>query len=228
MRFRAPWYRDFQETPQLDESRGVHFLPSDEEIAESRQRTRLWIAPYFHTMPVGTKGQSCVLCMTNSGGGVGLDYAFARGLSVNFAVERQAGLLVSDSTNVNGSTATLGGGLRFIHESVYNTVSFLVRPGIVIDQFDVPTHPNSARNGYSNQRPSVDHAAVTLMLSNDHRFTRSFALRSSIGDTIVRYRNPATTTEEGVGKPPYLSWLSHDEYTNRSNWVCETGPVFRF
>ncbi len=32
----------------------------------------------------------------------------------------------------------------------------------------------------------------------------------------------------GIGTPPRLSFLSHDNYINSTNWGVTIGPVFRF
>jgi hypothetical protein len=67
------------------------------------------------------------------------------------------------------------------------------------------------------------------MFSNDHKVSRAFAFRSSFGATIVRYRDLASTSS-GADKPVYMgmSSLSHDSFNNRTNWICELGPVFHF
>ena len=31
-----------------------------------------------------------------------------------------------------------------------------------------------------------------------------------------------------IGKPPYLSWLSKEQYINRGNFTMQLGPVFSF
>jgi hypothetical protein len=43
----------------------------------------------------------------------------------------------------------------------------------------------------------------------------------------VRYRNPVDDPP-GIGERPHLSWLSKDEFENKSNWSAEAGPVIRF
>jgi hypothetical protein len=43
----------------------------------------------------------------------------------------------------------------------------------------------------------------------------------------VRYKSPVEDPP-GIGKPPFLTWLSKDNYSNQSNWFAQTGPVIRF
>jgi hypothetical protein len=66
-----------------------------------------------------------------------------------------------------------------------------------------------------------------MLLSNDYKINRMFAVRSSFGATVVRYR---TTTRDpvGIGKPPYITFLSHEYFTNHVNWIWQGGPVFHF
>jgi hypothetical protein len=53
------------------------------------------------------------------------------------------------------------------------------------------------------------------------------ALRTGIGEDLVRYRTNVLAAD-GVGEPPYLSWLSRENYINRGNWSYQFGPVFSF
>ena len=74
---------------------------------------------------------------------------------------------------------------------------------------------------------TVNHTAASLTLSNDYKVNRTLAIRSSFGATIVRYRT-ATRDPDGIGKPPYLSFLSHENFTNHTTWTWQGGPVIHF
>ena len=106
-------------------------------------------------------------------------------------------------------------------------VSLAVRPGIVTSEIVMPMRLDIPHNTYYHPVAKVENTAVTLMLTYDHKISRTIAIRSSVGDTIVRYKSPIEDPP-GIGKLPWLSWLSHDEFTNKSNWVAQTGPVIRF
>jgi hypothetical protein len=133
---------------------------------------------------------------------------------------------LKDST-FTGSAVSIGFGLRLTYEAPHNSLSFAVRPGFVITQLAQPLGPEGTAYIDSKQPQSVENAAITLALSNDLKLTPLLSMRFSIGDTIVRTSTPGVH-EVGIGTPPYISWLSKEEYTNRSTWSSAVGPVLRF
>ena len=226
MRLQYPWYRDFQHDPELENSLMVHSQPSDEQIAEAGRFRRFAIAPFIHTMPMGSPNQPCTLCFSNAGFGVAWDIAITPWLAASFATSSQSGLLEKGTTDT-GSTTMFGAGLRFMHDGPVNNFSLVVRPTIVISEVQGPEELNLRRNTFMHPMIDNERAAVTLMFSNDYKLNKTVAIRTSIADTIIRYKS-LIEDPPGIGKPPNLSWLSKDEYTNKSNWTCETGPVIRF
>ena len=227
MRFKSPWYRDFQHSPELEGSYGVHVLPSDESIEETKNFRRFALMPYFVAMPLGTPAHPCSICMQNPGMGIEADFALTRWIAVSFAASKQQDVMGKQATP-NGSTVSAGLGMRLIYDRPFNTLSLAVRPGVVTEHALVSSNSNSFQTNEPEQSElSVSHAATTIMLSNDYKVSRFVAFRSSFGVTIVRYRTPEQT-QPGAGKVPYLSWLSHDSFTNKSTWTYETGPVFHF
>jgi hypothetical protein len=221
MRFKSPWYRDNQHSPELEENYGIHVLPSDEAMQQDQTFRRFAIMPYFIAMPFGTAAHPCTVCMENPGGGVETDFALTHWIAVSFAASKQQDLM-SKQPAATGSTVSTGLGLRLIYDRPYNTLSLAVRPGLVTEHAFV-----SSSNGSTSSEASVSHTANTITISNDYKISRSVALRSSMGVTIVRYRYAAVPLP-GEGKPPYLTWLSHDSYTNKSTWSYQMGPVFHF
>ena len=226
VRFKAPWYRDWQQSPDLERSRGVHLLPSDEEVAAAEEFRRVSIAPYFRSMPFGTASRSCTLCVQNPGAGIALDYALARWVSASIAVENQPNPVMKNSSLI-GSTISVGFGLRLMYETPRNSLSFAVRPGFLITQVAPPLRAQGASNIDAKQLQSVENGAITLALSNDVKLTPLLSMRFSIGDTIVR-TGTLDGRQVGIGSPPYLSWLSKERYANRSTWSSAVGPVLRF
>jgi hypothetical protein len=226
VRFKAPWYRDWQQNADIEQSRGVHFLPSDEEVAAAEEFRRVSIAPYFRSMPFGTASRSCTLCVQNPGVGITLDYALARWVSASVAVENQPNPVLKTSTFV-GSTISVGFGLRLTYETPHNTLSFAVRPGFLITQVTPSVRSQGENDLESKQPQSVENGAITLALSNDIKLSPFLSMRFSIGDTIVR-TGTLDGQQVGIGSPPYLSWLSKEQYANRSTWSSAVGPVLRF
>jgi hypothetical protein len=144
VRFKAPWYRDSQQSAEIERSRSAHFLPSDEEVAAAEEFRRVSIAPYFRYLPFGTAANSCTLCVQNPGAGIELDYALARWVSASIAVENQPNPVVKNTT-FNGSTISVGFGLRLSYETPHNSLSFAVRPGILITQIAPPLRPQGVK-----------------------------------------------------------------------------------
>ena len=227
MRFKAPWYRDFQHGRDLESSYGVHFLRSDESMRAAEQFRRFAVTPYFIAMPLGTAAHPCTFCIQSPGAGVEADVALTRWVAVNFAVSKQQAVMPKGSA-ANGSTVSTGLGLRLMHDRPNNTLSLALRAGTLTERVSLPQSFDAIHQKSSEpSESSITHATTTIMLSNDYKLSRLFAFRSSFGATIVRYRNPAPA-RPGIGNPPYLSWLSHDSFTNTPNWTCEMGPVLHF
>src|SRR5579871_1577761 len=227
IRFKKPWYRDFQESePYWRPSHGIHMLPSDEVRAQNQRLQRFSIATHYRTAPLGTSSQQCVLCNAGRGAGLEADYAITPWISASVSLDKQEGSL--ERAVPDGSTLSAGFGVRLVHERPHNTFSLSVRPGVVVDQIPIPAHVDTVHRTYvASDELNVVHPAATILLANDYKLNRTVALRSSFGATIVRYR---TTPKDPpyVGEIPYLSWLSPDSYTNRTTWIWQGGPVFRF
>jgi hypothetical protein len=227
MRLKKPWYRDFQYNSQRESSDKIHFLPPDEKIEAARLR-RFRLAPYFVALPIGTGAQHCSGCFENPGGGLEADFLFTRWVGLSFAMGRQQGTL--EKTPVfDSSIADWSMGARFIHQGLRNAISLAVRPGLLYDNYSVRPLIDPFRIVYASQpvRVNTTHATTTAMVSNDFSVNRYISLRSSFGATVTRYRSPIETPP-GIGKPPYLSWMSHDNYTERAVWTTQFGPVLNF
>jgi hypothetical protein len=64
-------------------------------------------------------------------------------------------------------------------------------------------------------------------VSGDLRFNHRLAFRASVEQVLIRYKS-LDRDPPGIGTPPWLSFLSHDNYTNSTNWGVAVGPVIRF
>jgi hypothetical protein len=218
IRFKKPWYRDFQEgeTP-WPRVHGIHMLPSDEEQAQRKQFQRFSFSTHVR----------CVLCDGGPGGGMEADYAMNHWITASVSLDKQQSLLEKGAPT-GGSSLIAGFGVRLFHDRPHNSFSLSLRPGVAVDQIPVAAHMDTAHGKYvTRYQMNVVHPAVTILLANDYKLSRMIALRSSFGATIVRYRTRPRDPPY-VGTIPYLSWLSPDSYTNRATWFWQGGPVFRF
>jgi hypothetical protein len=225
MRLKKPWYRDFQHEDMERYRAGVHVLRSDEDSAWHQQLKRLSVAGYFRSMPLGTYANSCAFC--GHGGGLETDYLLTHWLAASFALDQQQGLSTKNATS-DGSALFLGFGVRLVYDRPLNTFSVAIRPGFVLDDVVTPAHLVVPQGVWIPETSvGTKHTAGTLLLSNDYKINKIFAVRASFGATVVRYRSPVEDPP-GVGQRPYLSWMSHDNYSNHVTWVWQGGPVVRF
>ena len=106
--------------------------------------------------------------------------------------------------------------------------SVAIRPGFAVDQVEIPGEWDAVRSTYSPSRSfSVSHTAASILFSNDYKLNRRIALRSSFGAMVVRYRS-LERDPEYIGKIPYLSFISTANFTNRTTWNWQGGPVVHF
>lgn len=228
IRFKKPWYRDFQEDRLSQHpSHGIHMLPSDEDGAQNQRLQRFSFAVHYRTAPLGTASHGCFLCNEGRGGGLEADYAITPWISASVSFDKQQGSL-EKAASPDGSTSNAGFGVRLVRERPHNTFSLSLRPGFLVDHIPIPAYIDTVHGTYTaSEQLNIVHPAVTILLANDYKLNRTIALRSSFGTTIVRYRT-APKDPPYTGKIPYLSWLSPDSYTNRATWIWQGGPVFRF
>ena len=237
MRFKAPWYRDFQHgLPSNHQRNGIHMLASEEENERVRTMRRFSVSAHYRSTPLGSS-KLCQICTASPGSGFEADYAITRWISASVSLDTQQGLLTpkvllpgqaSSSAEASGSTLIAAFGVRLVHDRPQNTFSLAIRPGVVIDRVQVPVNVHTVNGSYTGSMGfTTTHSAATLLLSNDYKINRTIALRSSFGATVTRYRSPVRDPD-GIGKPPYLSFLSHENFTNRTTWVWQGGPVIHF
>ena len=225
MRLKKPWYRDFQH--HAARSGGIHMLRSDEDREAARLLSRFAIGAYYRSAPFGISSNPCGVCFSSNGFAADVDYALNPWLSATVAVDKHTGV-IEKAPHLGGSTINTSVGLRLVRSRPQNTFSFVIRPGVAIEQITAPapviTLPGTPERDIQY---SVQHPTLTLAIANDYKVTRTLALRSSFGATITRYRT-LEKDPPGIGQAPYYSWLSHDIYANHTTWIWEGGPVFRF
>lgn len=252
-RGRVPWYRDFQEP--LPEPSRVNFVKSDEELARAANAPRFQISPHFMGFPIATNTVACTNCRRmTTGAGVEISRRLTRWLDTDVDVSYQPGASPLPSDRAGGNMLTGFFGMRSGWETEHYSFKAALRPGFV--RFDrayqsslvsvvLPSHlpgipdfgpsPDAGQPGgpgsiVVNPPPhvgNITHFAWNVNLTGDYKVTRSVALRAGIGENLVRYRSNKIDPP-GIGEPPYLSWLSKENFINRGNWSYQVGPVFSF
>ena len=253
LRWRTPWYRDFQQS-RVEEPR-VAFFPSDEQAAWSRV-PRFSIAPYWSSFSIAANTPGCFNCRRTALG-TGLEAsAHIRGwLSFDsvMSYHPNASPLPSDRAGGNMTVAAFGlsgrkdwrywsahaavrpGMVRFSQAYLYSPVTFVVpvtptdigtiasapptmpEPG-VIDANGTPLEPKLG---------TINHFLWDVNVGVDYKLTNRLAIRMSVDEDLVRYRTDKVDPD-GIGAPPYLSWLSKQNFINRGNHSYQLGPVFSF
>ena len=118
-------------------------------------------------------------------------------------------------------------GLRSGYTNSHFSIKASLRPGILSYGRAYQSSPSS-----TNPAPTIGritHFATSLALNGDYFIDRHFALRASIGNTAVRYREPyLVPLSSRPGTLPYLNWLSRLTFLTNENWAYQTGVVMRF
>jgi hypothetical protein len=253
IRWRVPWYRDFQE-PFANEER-VHWFPSEEQEAWQKI-PRLQLAPYFTGFTIATNTPTCFNCRSTATG-VGLQgTAHIRDwLSFDSAVSYHANASPLPSDRAGGNMVVAVFGFRATRQWRYNAVHLALRPGFVRFSNAYLTSPKTifvtsyppgiaTSGGTSNEplgpgvvdasgsanRPElgpINHFVWNVNLSYDYRIAKHLGFRVGVDENIIRYRTDKEDAP-GIGTPPYLSWFSKQNFINRGNYSLQLGPVFSF
>ena len=225
MRWRMPSYRDFQEDgSNLHITRPMHFLPADDEVV--RTLPRFEIFPHFNLISLPVNTASCLHCrQLVAGSGVGFAVRLSKWFDADSDVDYQpnASPLPSDRAGGNATLGTFG--FRSGFQNDHFSVKAAVRPGFLSYDRAYESTPSS-----SNPTPSIGritHFAAALAINGDYNVARHLALRGVFGNTAVRYRGPNLSAPT-PGKPPYLNWLSRENFLTNENWAYQAGAVLRF
>ena len=249
LRWRMPWYRDFQEP--IPEDTGVYFLKSDEETARLRSLPRFSISPYLTGFSIATNTPGCYNCRRmTTGGGIEVTARLYRWLGVDADISQQPGASPLPSDRAGGDMLSAFFGLSGTWDTEHYALRLAVRPGLIRfgrawksspETVILPSHlpgipdvtPSPAAAGSTvmqNPPPAIGpihHFAWNVNLTGDYKLTRHLALRVGIGEDLVRYRTDQVDPP-GIGDPPYLSWMSKQNFLNRGNWSYQLGPAFSF
>lgn len=222
LRGKAPWYRDY-EHPIAYPTGGVHVERSDAEFF--RHLPRYEIFPHFNSISLPVNTATCTRCRRwTMGGGVEFSARLSRWIDFDSDMDYQPNASPLP-TNRAGGDALIGTfGFRSGIVTRHYALKASVRPGFVSYNHALLAIPST-----TNPNPGigrVTHFATSLAINGDYGITRNLAFRVVVGNTPVRYLD--YTTPPGIGKPPYINWLSHNFYMTNENWMYQIGPVLRF
>lgn len=222
LRGKNPWYRDY-EHPDAGMGGGGHFESGYEEFLRNQPRYEIY--PHFNGLSIPVNSAGCTFCRTHTkGGGVGFSARLSRWFDFDSDVDFQGDVSPLPSNKAGGDLVVGTFGLRTGLVTPHYALKFSVRPGFATYSRAYLAIPTATEPIPPIGR--VTHFATSVAVNGDYGITRNFALRVAIGNTPVRYLHGYNPP--GVGKPPYFSWLSREQFMTNENWDYQVGPVLRF
>jgi hypothetical protein len=221
LRGHFPWWRDY-EHPNESES----FVVGKFERAMDEEPKEHWdLNPHYTSLGLGTYQTGCLDCRTTTtGAGVELGVAVRKYLDViaDMGVQPHASPL--SSPNVGGSLFTGNFGVRSGYSGRMFALKVTLAQGFASYSRSQPAATEADPN--PSARRNFNFSAVAA-LSGDIRFGQHLAFRTTVEQMVIRYKS-SVRDPPGIGTPPRLSFLSHDNYINSTNWGVNVGPVLRF
>ena len=156
---------------------------------------------------------------SDDAGGVEVGIRVRRYLDLTADVGEQPDVSPVPSPNIGGSLLLGNFGVRTGYSGKWFTVKVTLAPGFA-SYSKTQSSPNAPIG-------RVFHFSAEAALSGDLRLNEHFGFRATAEQMLIRYKSP-DRDPPGNGTPPWLSFLSHDNYINSTNWGMRIGPVFRF
>ena len=228
LRWRLPWYRDYMYEPGEAGkiTRDPHWLPGNDEVILKAPRFEIF--PHYNAISLPVAKAGCPYCrVMTSGFGVGFSTRLATYADLDSDVDYQPNASPLPSDRAGGNLTIVTVGLRSGYTNSHIAIKASLRPGILSYSQAYQSSPSD-----SNPTPTIGritHFATSLALNGDYFIDRHLALRVSVGNTAVRYREPYI--ESAANRPgtlPYLNWLSKLTFLTNENWAYQTGVVMRF
>lgn len=217
---------------------------------------RVEIAPHSSSFATTITTKQCPYCVRMTQGmGVQVSVELWKYLYADSDISYQPDASPEPSDRAGGSLLTGYFGVRVGRHWPLYAVNLSIRPGflqwknayLTSIPLSTPTQP-APPNPPTPQLGTITHFAWNAMLAGDYKLNQHVALRAGIEETLVRYRNACLDSSgigisggmqwlnyqtpcqvsAGVGKQPYLSFLSHQDFVNRGSWGIQLGPVFSF
>ncbi len=221
LRGHMPYYRDY-EHPGPSES---PLLGPFEHAMDTEPTEHIDLNFFYSYLGLGTNHVDCINCRT---------YTRGAGIEIGLAVRRYLDFITTSRYQPEASpvvTPTAGGSLFATHfglRSGYSGQHFALKvslaPGFVTYSRTGPTPTPDDPEPPTTRQFTF---SATATIAADLRFTSHVGFRTSLDQMLIRYKSPYRDPP-GIGTPPRISFLSHDNYINSTNWGVRVGPVFNF
>lgn len=215
LRGHFPWWRDYENPNVLESAIHGQFV----RILYDEPVEHFDIGLHYTSVGLQTNHTGCINCRTaTTGAGVEMGFRLRRyiDLTTDFNFFPDASPVTS--LNKGGTLTTATVGLRTGYLTKHYAIRIGLAPGFA-SYASTGTNPNDLRRNFN--------FAATATISGDLRFTDHIGFRATLGQTLIRYKH-SVRDPPGIGTPPRLSFLSHDNFINSTNWGVQMGPVFRF
>ena len=160
----------------------------------------------------------------HAGGGVELGVRVLRYLDLTASTSVHPSIPFGATPPASSPILTFGFGLRTGFEGKHYALNVGLAPGFVssIPPLGYATITNSS----ADPSRSITFQWVGTV-GADVKLSGHVAVRTTLQNTVIRYKSNVRDPD-GIGSPPRLSFLSHENYVNSTNWGIKTGPVIRF
>jgi hypothetical protein len=221
LRGHFPWWRDYEHPGDYESV----IVGKFERAMDEQPREHGDLNLHYTALAVETNRSGCFGCRsTTTGAGVELGLAVRQYLDVvaDVGVQPQASPL--SSMNVGGSLVTGNFGVRSGYSGKMLALKVTLAPGFASYSKTQLLASGSDPNPSEGRKFNF---SVVAAISVDIRFTQRLAFRTKVEQMLIRYKS-SVRDPDGIGTPPRLSFLSHDNYINSTNWGVSVGPVLRF
>jgi hypothetical protein len=221
LRGHFPWWRDYEHPGEYESV----IVGKFERAMDAEPKEYIDVNPHYTALGLGVNRSGCFGCPSVASG-VGLEVGFAvrRYLDLVADGEFQPGASPLSSLSVGGSLVMANFGVRSGYSGKRFALKLTLAPGFASYSKSQPEA--TASDPYPAARRNFNFSAVAA-LSGDVRFTQHLAFRTKVEQVLIRYKSHVRDPP-GIGTTPRLSFLSHDNYINSTNWGISIGPVFRF
>jgi hypothetical protein len=215
LRGRYPWYRDYEHPSEYESPIHGRFvsLMSEEPVEHFD------FSLHYSGLGLQTNHTSCMNCrMTSTGAGLEFGMRLQRYLDFFSDVSIYPQASPVSAISVGGTMTAATFGLRSGYSTRWYAVKVGLAPGFA-SYSRTGTNPEDLKRNYN--------FAASATLDGDLKFNKHFGVRASLVQMLIRYKSDVRDPD-GIGTPPRLSFLSHDNYINSTNWGVQVGPVVRF